>query len=950
LTSNANRTVNDALLEAELYDSLDVRNPQSQPQPQQQRQTIPLSAPNINSNSSNYSQPVHSLPPRTSNMNSTDIFMPSSYDGGPGSFLSHFGPDDQLFQQPLLNNIDQNYVSNPRTGPSTQQKPPPRSQYEPRNAAFDDPYGNPSGPTQRSNYGAPQRPPNNENPYASKPIGQGSRSDPYDNMDPFSEYHDMYEPTSQPRIPPIPPQQQRPPASQQTYQRYPAGQQQQQQQQSFDSQKPPSNRELFFTDNYDEETLPISSYRKPVEFSTSSGAPGPISHRSGEHEQDTRRQAVWNELQRNNAKVQEKNAKKRESANRREQRLKGNYAAPWNPNGFQQSSAPAKTTGNPPAPRPPPVPKTNYIEDNIDMIRNKENFYHRYPAKKYENLYSKRKDLAGEGKPNEKKDSRGGNGGESPDDNNQTQSAHFAMDNNNNEDSKHRSSLPVTINLNPGETSQKGVLPATVTIPLDSHVNRVGDKISVNIDLRLVDLQNLQKQQQQQQNAEGPDWSSLDPLDRHIRKLERSIDQTLPPTHSPTNRSPTLSNPSLHPSIGRYGKMTTGATQGGYAPPTYSGDHYSYGDKGREEDSYLAKMNHLKRGPAFKPYTGKDYEQFKKNYGFGGGNLGFDFDNPTYKEKSDKLSKTKEYAQQVEARNKQKLAEAPRRTLSDTRIPNESSKTQRALDYARVSTRHKQSSDASNRSSPPNMNDNVAPTAAPRRPTEVLHRPPPVIKSQTKSTANNNNDLVERLAARHEQDKAQVQGILNPSQKRREPMFQDERGASDIERLAQDRANQRRISPARPMPPPTNANNTNGRRPLRFDTNVPDDSNYPSGPYQERTQQRPMPSYQPAPPIAQHSVQQSPQRREPEREREPIREPPREREPIREPPRERERERVREPQRTPQRHQQNSAHDEANLDQLANRHNDEKMLMEAIRQELSENPLGDDEELIVVEQ
>lgn len=120
------------------------------------------------------------------------------------------------------------------------------------------------------------------------------------------------------------------------------------------------------------------------------------------------------------------------------------------------------------------------------------------------------------------------------------------MDNNNNEDSKHRSSLPVTINLNPGETSQKGVLPATVTIPLgtsmifssrcaffhvlvfmilDSHVNRVGDKISVNIDLRLVDLQNLQKQQQQQQNAEGPDWSSLDPLDRHIRKLERSIDQ-----------------------------------------------------------------------------------------------------------------------------------------------------------------------------------------------------------------------------------------------------------------------------------------------------------------------------------------------------------------------------------------------------------------------------------------
>lgn len=50
-------------------------------------------------------------------------------------------------------------------------------------------------------------------------------------------------------------------------------------------------------------------------------------------------------------------------------------------------------------------------------------------------------------------------------------------------------------------------------------------------------------------------------------------------------------------------------------------------------DSYLAKMNHTKKGPHFKPYNGRDYEQFKKNYGFGTGYLGFDFDNPNYKEK-----------------------------------------------------------------------------------------------------------------------------------------------------------------------------------------------------------------------------------------------------------------------------------------------------------------------------
>lgn len=118
--------------------------------------------------------------------------------------------------------------------------------------------------------------------------------------------------------------------------------------------------------------------------------------------------AIWHELQRNNAKVQEKNAKKRESANRREQLIKGNYGSSNAWNGSKQSSAQSKTGGQSPSQRrrPPPIPisKTNYIEENIDMIRNKENFYHRYPAKRYENLYSKRKDLVGEGNNNRKSD------------------------------------------------------------------------------------------------------------------------------------------------------------------------------------------------------------------------------------------------------------------------------------------------------------------------------------------------------------------------------------------------------------------------------------------------------------------------------------------------------------------------------------------------------------------
>ncbi len=51
------------------------------------------------------------------------------------------------------------------------------------------------------------------------------------------------------------------------------------------------------------------------------------------------------------------------------------------------------------------------------------------------------------------------------------------------------------------------------------------------------------------------------------------------------------------------------------------------------KDSYLAKLNYAKKTPQFKPYTGRDYEQFKKNYGFGTGHLGYNFESTTHKEK-----------------------------------------------------------------------------------------------------------------------------------------------------------------------------------------------------------------------------------------------------------------------------------------------------------------------------
>ena len=139
------------------------------------------------------------------------------------------------------------------------------------------------------------------------------------------------------------------------------------------------------------------------------------------------------------------------------------------------------------------------------MIKNKENFYHRYPPRKYENSYTKRQEF----QPDNVYDK-------------QEQEPKILSPQIN---PQRHASLPVTVNLNTGDNSQSGVLPTTVAIPLDSHINRVGDKISVNIDLRLVDLQNLQQQQQQQhQTVDHPQWASGDPLDRHIRKMERNIE------------------------------------------------------------------------------------------------------------------------------------------------------------------------------------------------------------------------------------------------------------------------------------------------------------------------------------------------------------------------------------------------------------------------------------------
>ncbi len=366
LTNVANRTVNDALLDPQLYDSLDPKN-------QQRHQINPLQT--VNSNSLNYSRPL--------NMDGTDVFVPSSYRTEPGPFLSHFGPEDQLFQRPLLNTLGQNYVPNLKLP-------------QQRDTAYDQTY----------NHISPRQRTTNAPPTLSNPFIEYKKSTPQTNP----SYH----------------------------------------------------QDLFFTDHNANQLERQQQQQQQ------------------QQDQDSKRQAVWNELQRTNVKVQEKNAKKPESTNR--------IKAPFGSSSYNQQLSPVSKPSQRSFPQPPPVPKSNYIEDNIDMIKNKENFYHRYPGRKYENLYSKRKDL------------EGGIG---------------------NDRQEQDSSLPAIGHIKSRENSQSGSLPATVTIPLDSRVNRDGDKISVNIDLRLVDLEHLG---QQQQNNAPPNWSSGDPLDRHIRKLERNID------------------------------------------------------------------------------------------------------------------------------------------------------------------------------------------------------------------------------------------------------------------------------------------------------------------------------------------------------------------------------------------------------------------------------------------
>lgn len=232
-------------------------------------------------------------------------------------------------------------------------------------------------------------------------------------------------------------------------------------------------------------------------------------------------------------------------------------------------------------------------------------------------------------------------------------------------------------------------------------------------------------------------------------------------------------------------------------------------------------------------------------------------------------------------------------------------------------------------STPPELNQAYTNGENMRRPTEVPRRPP--VPQKTNKSPPNDNDLVERLALRHEQEKAQVQGIMNPSQRRRDAQFDDDRNITDVERLAQDRAQQRRMPPVKPLPPSGPNPGANGRRPLRFDKPSFDDTPVSStGQYQ-------YPQSQTQPYSSQHGSSVSPSQSHPHNGPD------------------RSANRRSQSPTSQRRGNERSSHRQGpgtddHVDELANRHNDEKMLMEAIRMELSERPLADDEELIVIQE
>jgi len=349
-------------------------------------------------------------------------------------------------------------------------------------------------------------------------------------------------------------------------------------------------------------------------------------------DEERQRQEVWDKLQ----KTKQDSKNKSNSSNNLSKK------PPLNTNSSRK---------NPPSYSKPE--NSNYIEDNIVAIRNKENIVHRYPQKNYENIHTKVKEPM-------KFRSHSDTIKKPP---------HYVDP---------MESKGITLSLSDGKTKyqsnsanlETGNGPSkTISIPLNSNIWKDNDRINLDISLRLVDFLNAQNGNANSfMNRSLDEFQmndpNLDPLDRHIKKFESKITRSLPGSSGSLNKFKPL--PPLNNSFNAPGQKL----------------QHEFDYDRQENDGYLANMYKSNAKPTFKQYTMSDYRNFKKDTGITStkstGKLGFDFDNELYKEKLDKAQKRVDYAQRVKARNTRVISEQKKSPLEfDQPISNEKSKTQR---------------------------------------------------------------------------------------------------------------------------------------------------------------------------------------------------------------------------------------------------------------------------------
>lgn len=215
-----------------------------------------------------------------------------------------------------------------------------------------------------------------------------------------------------------------------------------------------------------------------------------------DQEDEMKRAQVWNRLQ----KSRQESVGKRASRNS-------------NKNGGGGNASRASGSLPPPAPKQTPSSDVNYLEKNIEAIRNKENLSHRFPEKKYQALYSKFYKNKGNNSNGKKPPNR-----LNPIEDDQEYDEHGDLINH-----KFQS-----LNISPRQNNK-------ISIPIDAHSLRDKNHINVDIYLRLDEYMPPHEGDYSQRSYDDFD-PNKDPLGKHIQYYETKISRSLPGSSGSMNR------------------------------------------------------------------------------------------------------------------------------------------------------------------------------------------------------------------------------------------------------------------------------------------------------------------------------------------------------------------------------------------------------------------------------